>query len=198
VTSPTAPPTEPTATTAPVPRQSPARGRPRKAGTDRSILDAARGLLVEHGYSGLTIEAVAIRSGVAKSTVYRRWTTKADLVVDAVVDTLAPIFEASGETTAEDLLGSLVDALSRPEARAAFLAVISEAAVDPVVRARVEERMITPSRRLVERCSADVATTLEGDLLFDVVAGAVVHRVLVRGADADEDFVKGLLGAVRR
>jgi AcrR family transcriptional regulator len=172
------------------------RGRPRNLAADRQILDAVRTLLAEHGYSALTIEGVAARAGVAKSTVYRRWTTKADLVVDAVVDTLAPLFDASPGASPEDLLRALVDALGRPEARAAFLAVISEAAVDPVVRQRAEQWLIDPSRRLVERCSAAVASTVDPDLLFDVVAGAVIHRVLVRGADGDEAFVRGLLDLV--
>jgi len=176
------------------------RGRPRNLAANRQILDAVRALLAERGYSALTIEGVAARAGVAKSTVYRRWTTKADLVVDAVVDTLAPLFDAHPGASPQDLLRALVDALGRPEARAAFLAVISEAAVDPVVRERAEHLLIDPSRRLVERCSATVASTVastvDPDLLFDVVAGAVIHRVLVRGADADEAFVRGLLDLV--
>jgi AcrR family transcriptional regulator len=173
------------------------RGRPRSAGTDRLILDAVRSLLVEHGYTGLTIEAVAARAHVGKSTVYRRWTTKADLVVDAVVDTLAPVLEAPPLATPQELLHALVDALSRPEARAAFLAVISESAVDAVVRERVVHRLIEPSRRLVERCSAGVVTSIEPDLLFDLVAGAVIHRVLIRGEGGDQRFIEGLLDAVR-
>jgi AcrR family transcriptional regulator len=172
------------------------RGRPRSAGTDRAILDAVRALLVEHGYSGLTIEGVAARSGVAKSTVYRRWTTKADLVVDAVVDTLAPLFEAPADSAPEELLRTLIDALSLPAARAAFLAVISEAAVDPMVRAHASTRLIEPSRQLVARCSAGVETAIEPDLLFDVIAGAVIHRVLVRGETGDDAFISGLLDAV--
>jgi AcrR family transcriptional regulator len=156
-----------------------------------------RAQLVEHGYSGLTIEGVAARAGVAKSTVYRRWTTKADLVVDAVVDTLAPVFAAPADASPEDLLRALIDALSLPEARSAFLAVISEAAVDPLVAERAQARLIGPSRLLVDRCSAKVATTIDGDLLFDVIAGAVIHRVLIRGQHGDDVFVTALLDAVR-
>jgi len=172
------------------------RGRPRNLAADRQILDAAGALLVEHGYSALTIEGVAARAGVAKSTVYRRWTTKADLVVDAVVDTLAPLFDAPVASTPKEMLNALVDALGRPEARAAFLAVISEAAVDPVVRRRADDRLIGPARRLVDRCSAQVASPVDPELLFDVVVGAVIHRVLVRGAESDEAFVRGLLDLV--
>src|SRR5918996_5195266 len=57
------------------------RGRPRDARADRAILDAVLDLLVEVGYAGLTIEGVAEKAGVAKTTVYRRWPSKASLVV---------------------------------------------------------------------------------------------------------------------
>lgn len=171
-------------------------GRPRSAATDTAILGAVRSLLVEHGYSGLTIEAVASRAGVAKTTLYRRWSAKADLVVDAVLDTLAPLFDAPAEAEPDELLGALVTALSRPEARAAFLALMAESANDPVVHQRLAERLVAPSRALVDRCADRSGATLDRNLLFDVVVGAVMHRVLVLDGTADAAFVRGLLDLV--
>ncbi len=171
-------------------------GRPRSAATDHVILDAVRSLLVEHGYSGLTIEAVAARAGVAKTTLYRRWSAKADLVVDAVVDTLAPLFHAPPDAEPEQLLGTLVAALSRPESRAAFLALVAESTADPVVRERLARRVVAPARALVDRCADHSASTVDRNLLFDVVAGAVIHRVLVLDGTADDAFVRSLLELV--
>jgi AcrR family transcriptional regulator len=51
---------------------------------DAAILDAALAALAESGYDGMTIDLVAARAGAARATVYRRWATKADLVLDAV------------------------------------------------------------------------------------------------------------------
>ena len=172
------------------------RGRPRNLAAERAILDAVRSLLVEHGFSAMTIEGVAARAGVAKTTLYRRWTTKADLVVDAVVDTLAPLFEAPPDAAPEQLLRTLVDALSQPEARAAFLTVMSEAAVDPLIHERVRVRLVEPSRTLVERCAATVPMAVDGELLYDVLAGTVIHRVLVQGRQADDRFISDLLDLV--
>lgn len=56
------------------------RGRPRKEGADEEILDVARAMLSEGGYGALTVDAVADRAGVAKTTVYRRWPSKGALI----------------------------------------------------------------------------------------------------------------------
>lgn len=59
-------------------------GRKLDAARNTQILDAALEVLAEAGYEGMTIDAVAARAGAARATVYRRWSTKADLAVDAV------------------------------------------------------------------------------------------------------------------
>ncbi len=59
-------------------------GRKRDHSRDGVILDAALAVLAEHGYDGMTIDMVAARSGSARATVYRRWATKAELVLEAV------------------------------------------------------------------------------------------------------------------
>jgi AcrR family transcriptional regulator len=61
-----------------------AAGRPRDPEVERSILTATQDLLIEHGYPGTTIAAVASRAHCGKSAIYRRWTTKVELVVAAV------------------------------------------------------------------------------------------------------------------
>jgi AcrR family transcriptional regulator len=66
------------------------RGRPRREGADEEILHVARTLLHETGYRDLTVDAVADRAGVAKTTVYRRWPTKGDLVAAALAPLALP------------------------------------------------------------------------------------------------------------
>lgn len=65
------------------------RGRPRREGADESILLGARALLAEVGYASLTVDAVAERVGVAKTTVYRRWPTKRELIAAALTATVS-------------------------------------------------------------------------------------------------------------
>jgi AcrR family transcriptional regulator len=69
-----------------VPSQVPAQptaGRPRSEEAHQAILDATLELLVEVGFSALTVEGVASRAGVGKATIYRRWPSKLPLVVEA-------------------------------------------------------------------------------------------------------------------
>lgn len=61
-------------------------GRPRSERSEQAILHATRDLLAEIGVRGLTVEAVAARAGVAKTTVYRRWRSKEDLALSVLID----------------------------------------------------------------------------------------------------------------
>jgi AcrR family transcriptional regulator len=96
--------TPPVDTTLPAVRR---RGRPRSEGADEAILDATVDLLTEQGFLALTIEAVAARAGVAKTTVYRRWPTKDDLLKDAVSCIKGPPADPPGESVRGDLLWML-------------------------------------------------------------------------------------------
>jgi AcrR family transcriptional regulator len=66
-------------------------GRPRSAQAHQAILKAALELLAEEGYQGMSIEGVAARAGVGKTTIYRRWESKEELVLDAVASLHAEI-----------------------------------------------------------------------------------------------------------
>ncbi len=74
------------------------RGRPRREGADDEILTVALAMLREQGYGALTVDAVAERAGVAKTTVYRRWPSKGALVAAAIAPLAA---EESGDVLAE-------------------------------------------------------------------------------------------------
>jgi AcrR family transcriptional regulator len=71
-----------------------APGRPRDPQVDQAILTATLELLGDDGFDGLSIEAVAARAGVGKTTVYRRWPSKIPLVVDALTAMKAPTVSA--------------------------------------------------------------------------------------------------------
>lgn len=79
-------------------------GRPRSADCDQAILAAATAELIEHGYFGLSIESVAARAGVAKTTIYRRWPGKDELVLAAISQVKGPLPRPPGVSVRADLL----------------------------------------------------------------------------------------------
>jgi AcrR family transcriptional regulator len=197
-------------TMTPLPGAGPARGRgrPRSVAADEAILEATRTVLAEDGWAALTVEGVASRAGVAKTTVYRRFSSRADLAVAAVAELVAAVQTTPGASLAEDIrnaIAACTDVYARPASRAAYLAVVAEAGRDPALRAAVEGRVIAPARQLVAaglaravargefgRDHADART----DLVFDLLAGALLHRLLVREAEIDDSFVESLTDAV--
>lgn len=185
-----------------------ARGRPRSAAVDEAILEATRTALAQDGWTALTVEGVAARAGVAKTTVYRRFSSRADLAVAAVAQLVAAVRTAPGSSLAEDVrhaIRACAEVYARPAARAAYLAVVAEAGRDALLREAVEGRVIAPARRMVaeglDRAVArgelvpDLADS-RTDLVYDLLAGALLHRLLVREADIDDAFVETLTTAV--
>src|SRR5215510_16247203 len=71
------------------PTSAPARGRPRIPRARRAVLDAARAIVEKGGYDAATIEAIAERAGVAKTTIYRSWPNRAALIVDLLMEMAA-------------------------------------------------------------------------------------------------------------
>lgn len=180
----------------------PPRGRPRSAQADADILAAARVLLAKSGYAQLTMDAVATHAGVAKTTVYRRWTTKRDLVVAAVAEPFGALLDqARHDADPVDVLAQVADVLERPEIRAAFLSLVSEAWRDRSLRLRVEDLILRPALEAVRaQVSAVVGPgTSEAQLglIDDLVLGALEHRLLVAGQPADRDYLTRLVDAVR-
>ncbi|MXM68550.1 TetR family transcriptional regulator [Streptomyces sp. HUCO-GS316] len=196
-------------------------GRPRSAAADAAILAATREALVELGWSKLTLGDVATRAGVAKTTLYRRWAGKNELVVDAVAELFDELELPDRGTLAADIEGVVLRfaaILARPEAKSGLMAVVAESTRDEALRERIRASIVDRQKRLVHTGRAraqergelppetgpeDAARTV--DLIFDIVAGAVVHRTLVSAEPADEDWVRdftrvlllGLSGSVR-
>ncbi|EPJ35688.1 putative HTH-type transcriptional regulator [Streptomyces afghaniensis 772] len=182
-------------------------GRPRSATADAAILAATRAALVELGWSKLTLGDVATRAGVAKTTLYRRWSGKNELVVDAVAELFDELELPDSGSLAADIEGVVLQfaaILARPEAKSGLMAVVAEATRDDALRERIRESVVDRQKRLVlegrSRAQArgelppepdPVTASRTADLIFDMVAGAVVHRTLVSGEPVDEEWVRG-------
>ncbi|MEV5470259.1 TetR/AcrR family transcriptional regulator [Streptomyces griseoincarnatus] len=182
-------------------------GRPRSAAADTAILAATRQALVDLGWSKLTLSDVAVRAGVAKTTLYRRWAGKNELVVDAVAELFDELTLPDRGSLAADIEGVVLQfaaILARPEARSGLMAVVAEATRDEALRERVRASIVDRQKRLViagrtraqergelppESDAREAERTV--DLIFDMVAGAVVHRTLVSAEPVDEEWTYG-------
>ncbi|CAM5324661.1 TetR/AcrR family transcriptional regulator OS=Streptomyces alboniger OX=132473 GN=CP975_24785 PE=4 SV=1 [Streptomyces alboniger] len=181
-------------------------GRPRSAAADAAILEATRQGLVELGWSKLTLGAVATRAGVAKTTLYRRWAGKSELVVDAVAELFDELELPDRGSLAADIEGVVLQfahLLGRPETKTALMAVVAESTTDAPLRDRIRASIVDRQKRLVlagrqraqERGELPAepdgeAAARTADLIFDVIAGAVVHRALVSAEPVDEEWAR--------
>lgn len=190
--------------------------RPRSASADSAILDATRAALVDRGWSKVTMGDVAARAGVAKTTLYRRWPGKSELVVDAVAvlfDELELPDRGSLRADIEGVILSFAALLERPETSTSLMAVIAESTRDPALRARIRTAVVNRQKRLVRegrtraqirgelpRDADPAAAARQVDLIFDVIAGAVLHRTLVSAREVDAEwasaFARLLLGGL--
>jgi AcrR family transcriptional regulator len=127
------------------------RGRPRREGADEEILAVARELLRERGYGAFTVDTIAEHTGIAKTTIYRRWPSKGALVAAAI----APAGGTSGD--AEELVRDTAAIFAQ-------LGAIDGEAID-LLRA-----ILAPRREQLR--------ALVGDQRADELLGALVVRVL--------------------
>jgi AcrR family transcriptional regulator len=180
-------------------------GRPRSVETDRVILDATRAALVDLGWGKLTMGDVAARAGVAKTTLYRRWANKNELVVDAVAVLFDELELPDRGCLQSDIEGVVLQfgaLLARPETKTALMAVVAESTTDDALRERIRSAIVDRQKRLVvlgrERAQnrGELPRDAPGDdgavaaaqavgLIFDVIAGAIVHRTLVSAEPVD-------------
>ncbi len=181
-------------------------GRPRSEDARWAVLDAAYVILVETGLGRFSIEAVATRAGVARTTIYRWWPSKGLLAIESLLEAFKPqLAYAATEDPVADfraLVGSLAYALSGPAGRIAASAV-AQAQSDPETREMFVERFSKPLRaessRLLARGieSGVLRSDLDVPLVLDTVVGAIYLRLLL-GQPLDADWAGALSETVLR
>ena len=167
--------------------QPPHGGRdldPRVERSRRVILSAALDLLGESGFGGVTIEAVAARAGVGKSTIYRHWPGKLELIEDAICTLKARLSRPAGDSTRDRVIQLLQQAASNVADSAwstCLPAIIDAAERDPEVKAI--HRRLTLERRqfLVDVLAEGVERgEISGDRDLVLVADCLIGPIMVR------------------
>ena len=199
------------------PEKKRGRGRPRPADTDQAVMQATIELLTEGGLRAATVDAIARRSGSAKTTIYRRWPSRDALILDAmrvVVRGTRPQVSALHEL--DRTLGSTVRGSARNIRllvedrvfRAAFPMIAHELLSGTTLGERFLTDVFRPIRASLretlqdEIARGEIRSDIDPDLAFDLVNGAMLYRMLVGEpidegvADAIADLV--LTGAAAR
>jgi AcrR family transcriptional regulator len=151
-------------------------------------------LLAEAGFSSLTFNGVATRSGVSTATLERSWGSRVDMVVDAVrAHTAAyPIPEgASFRADAEHYLAEVSDALSDTETIQVIGQLIAAGSRDPELADALRTRLLAPRRAALVRMielgveRGELPTETDRDILADMLVAPLYHRALVSGEPID-------------
>ncbi|MXG90344.1 TetR/AcrR family transcriptional regulator [Nocardioides flavescens] len=173
------------------------RGRPRTAGADEAILTAVRELLTAHGFAGFSVDDVATRAGVGRQSVYRRWPTKAALVVAAMSAIAAGAPPGTG-TLAGDLraLVQRTRAAYAGAQRSALLDLHAAMAGDPAARAAFEEQFVAPRRAALAALLSEHDSPADPAVLHDLLAGPFLHRLLTTDTDPDDALVGAVTAAL--
>lgn len=167
--------------------KTPGVGRPRDPRIDAAILQATADLLVENGYSNLTLAAVAERAGTTKSALYRRWSNKAELAHEAAFPAAPSALEAPTGDIVTDLRAMVVatrDVFISPVVRAALPGVTADMATDPDLHDRVISRFTDLFAVVREWLSQAVErgvvrAEVDPDRLVEVIGGATLLSVLL-------------------
>jgi len=175
----------------------------RSARAHAAILTATTDLLAEAGYGALTIEGVAARARVGKTTIYRWWPSKAALVIEAVSLALPMPTQTDTGDLRHDLLIAVrrvVHAFARTPAGAVIPALAADVMSDPQLAEQFRDQLIRPRRSAVvevlRRAAArgELPPDVDIDVLLDVYAGAVFYRVFVSGEPVTDRLAEQLVG----
>lgn len=175
--------------------------RPRSEEARRKALAAAGDLIIERGVGALSIEEVATRSGVAKTTIYRHWPERASLIIDTVRSTFEHVrtpdtgslrgdFEAyfNGMVRADlsGRIGQLMPCILDAASRDAEIGTLLE---------RIKEERELPVRTIVERAQArgELPVDLDMRVVIGTIVGPIVFRKIVQRLPIDEAYVHDCL-----
>jgi AcrR family transcriptional regulator len=179
----------------------------RGAATEQAILQATRELLAEGGVQHLTIEGVAARSGVAKTTIYRRYRDKDDLALSVVLDMVEQVMLPQlGDTRAElvQFVSAAVHQLGSTLMGRVMQGLVSDLAVDPELAAAFQERVVSVRDAEVARLVArgiergDIAADVDEQLAHELLIAPVYYRLLLSGHPLDHAFAERIVDAALR
>ena len=181
----------------------PRLGRKRDHTRDPEILDAALEVLAETGYDGMTIDMVAARAKAGKATLYRRWASKSELVLDAVACMKSTDVDLASPPDTGTLRGDLVALVKTPTIRESerklkvMAGIVSMIARDPELAAAAQEALVEPraaANRIIFQRAIDrgeIPSDVDIDRLCLIGPAMVAYRTLMLRKPVDREFMIG-------
>lgn len=165
---------------------------------DGQVLAVTRRLLVEKGYRGTSMDAIAAAAGISRPTIYRRWPSKAHVVYDAVFPADAPHIEVDAMSASSEITGAMrgiVRAIAEPAAREAMPGLLldmrSDATLQPKLAERHDISVIAGLTGLLERNGRSLRH-VDPEVLLDLIVGATINAVCMRGITDLDDFAASM------
>lgn len=187
-----------------IPSDDAPKGRPRDPSRDEAITTAALDLLVRDGYDRFSIEAVASLAGVGKATVYRRWSNKAELVIDAMA-TVKPVIDSVDTGSLDGDVDLMIAASSsRPNQRLLQImasicsALPREPELLTAFRSRFTEPRIAAITAILHRARrrGELGEDVDIDMAASLVPSLMLQRVLMTGQPAGRAYAEKVVGSV--
>ncbi|WP_246195509.1 TetR/AcrR family transcriptional regulator [Halopolyspora algeriensis] len=181
---------------------APGRGRPRDASRDAALRNAALEVMAEVGYRALTMDAVAARARAGKATIYRRWESKLELVIDTCTQLVRRNIpepdHGAIDADLREFLSAFAGFLTGPIGKAAQ-ALVGELPHEPELAEAFRESFLLPQRnmlrRIIERSlqRGEIRTDAPIDTVVELAGAALIHRLMLTGEPLDQRFVDRLL-----
>jgi AcrR family transcriptional regulator len=185
-------------------------GRPRSTKAHQAILHATLELFADEGFDAMSIEAIAARAGVGKTTIYRRWDSKEELMLDATRSLQAEIPIVDTGNLRDDMIHLLKlvwDMSSRnPLLEKLYVRIIGESRANPDLYRFFYEHQLGPRlqhfRQMIERAQAcgEIRKDLDPFIVLDLFTGPLVSHLLLTGplasAPYPDDFPEQLVDAI--
>jgi AcrR family transcriptional regulator len=183
------------------------RGRPRKAQADRAILSATIDLVAEVGITDFRVEDVALRAGVGKSAIYRRYESKTALVAAAISALVSEISVPDTGSTRDDLVALMREAVAVYNNRVyagVMPSLVAAMRHQPELASAVRDGFLTMRRQalraVLDRGVArrDLRADVDVELALDVLGGPLFYRLLITGGALDEALATGVADLILR
>lgn len=193
-------------------KSKPAIGRPRDLAVDEKILKTAIELFSKDGVQGTGFEQIAKRSRISRPTIYRRWKTKEELLIDAFRSMKIPsaspdaIGKMSPDNIVELLRLALRNGLKDNRYRELIPQLIGSLSAYPALVDTYLQEFVDPFWNAIARVLGKARTTKslsrlpDPELLRDLLVGAMIHRIMMRGKRrshlSDGEWIEHLLRQV--